>query len=113
MDNKQSNLKIKKQLSLVLFLPFFVSMTYSNSYNDTVMPLIYISNVLTENVVENKYTIKKINSIKKLINNVITEPNVYYTINKKIFKIKIIVNKIIGREYSIVFNRGSPVCLTI
>ncbi len=103
------SLKLRKQLSLVVFLPFLFVTTYSsNSIDQSILPLYFITSIMTENEVEYSYTIKKINSVKNLINNLISQLKKvsYLFINKAGF-IGTITEVIVG-ERAIVLNRGSP-----
>ncbi len=104
------SLKLKKQLSLVLFLPFLFVTNYSaNAIDQSVLPLYFITSIMTENEVEYVYSIKKIKSVKNLINNLISQLKKVYTpfLNKISFNVTI-THVIVG-ETAIVLNRGSPV----
>ncbi len=104
------SLKLKKQLSLVVFLPLlFVTSYSSNSIDQSVLPLYFITSIMTENEVEYTYTIKKINSVKNLINNLISQLKKVFTPfkNKKSFIVTF--TEVLVGETAIVLNRGSPV----
>ncbi len=102
--------KLKKQLSLVVFLPFLLVNSYNaNIFDNSVIPLYFMSSIMTENEVEYTYTIKKINSLKNLINNLISQLTkvVKSFVNKASFKATL--TEVIVGETAIVLNRGSPV----
>ncbi len=103
------SLKLKKQLSLVVFLPFLFVTTYStNNIDQSVLPLYFITSIMSENEVEYAYTIKKINSIKNLINSLINQiKKVSYVLVNKANFIGSIPAIVVG-ETAIVLNRGSP-----
>ncbi len=104
-----NNIKLKKQLSLAVFLPFLFVTAYNNSCEKTIIPFYFATALITENEVENTYTIKKWKSIKNLINNLISQSKRVEIPFVNTASFKIIIKDIIVGETAIVLNRGSPV----
>lgn len=105
------NLRLKKQLSLVVFLPFLFVTSYSNSLENNILPLYFVTAMITEKDVEYSYTIKKIKSVKNLINNIINQiKKVFISFENKVILPASNIKITLG-ESRIVLNRGSPVLL--
>ncbi len=104
------SIKLKKQLSLVVFLPFLFVTTYNtNPIDQSIFPLYFITSFMTENEVEYSYTIKRINSVKNLINNLINQIKKVFIPLKNTASFKAIITEVLIGETAIVLNRGSPV----
>ncbi len=105
-----SSIKLKKQLSLVVFLPLlFVTAYNTNPIEQSVLPLYFITSIMTENEVGYTYTIKKINSVKNLINNIINQIKKVFITFKNTTSFKAVITEVLTGETAIVLNRGSPV----
>lgn len=110
MDNlKFNNLKLKKQLSLVVFLPFLFVTPYNNSYDEVTLPIMFVTSATAENNRENKLALKIVERVKKLITNLINNFRKRLTKLENTKNFKQFIIKIVLRESSIVLNRGSPV----
>ncbi len=108
-----SSLKIKKQLSLLVFLPILFVSSYSNTYNTSMLPIMYVTSFITEIDLERVGVIKQISgtnkTVKKFVSNLISKflKTTQVRFNKleyiETFKKTIVGNK------AVVLNRGSPV----
>ncbi len=105
-------LKLKKQLSLLVFLPFLFISSYTNTYNTSLMPIMFVTSVITEIDLERAGVVRQINEyktvkvfVKNFVSKVlkITKSNLY---NLKY--IETFLKTIVGNK-AVVLNRGSPV----
>lgn len=104
-----NNTKLKKQLSLAVFLPFLFVSTYSNSVDTSLLPLYFVTTYITENEIEYNYSIKNIKTLKNLINNIISQiKRVFGSFEIANIYSRTIKNIVIG-EKKVVLNKGSPI----
>ncbi len=109
-------LKLKKQISLLVFLPFIFVSSYTNTYNTSLLPIMLVTSYITELDLERAGVIRQVGDVKLLKKQVKKFAN--DLVSKFIEKIKISLNNykyietfqktIVGNK-AVVLNRGSPV----
>ncbi len=105
-------LKLKKQLSLLVFLPFLFVSSYTNTYNTSLLPIMFVTAVITEIDLERVVLIKQVNVVskaRKFVKHYISKVLKFRKIGFYNLKyIETFLKTIVGNK-AVVLNRGSPV----
>ncbi len=108
-----STLKLKKQASLLVFLPFLFVTSYSNTYNTSMLPIMYVTSFITEIDIERVSVINKTKEVsknmKKFTSNLISKLLRNFKVISNTFEYIETFQKTIIGEKAVVSNRGSPV----
>ncbi len=105
-------LKLKKQISLLVFLPFLFISAYTNTYNTSLLPIMFVTSYITEIDFERVGVIKQLNEVskvKKFVKNLISKFIRFAKVSFYNLKYIETFQKTIVGDKAIVLNRGSPV----
>ncbi len=105
-------LKFRKQISLLVFLPFLFISTYTNTYNTSILPIIYVTSVITEIDFERLGVIKQTSEVskaKKFVKNLISKVLRFTKVSFYNLRYIETFQKTIVGDKAVVLNRGSPV----
>ncbi len=106
-----STLKLKKQLSLLVFIPFLFVSSYTNTYNK--LPIIYVNHFITEIDFEGVGLSKKVGEVSKTVKKFVNDLVSKFLNNTKVNFVNLryieTFQKTIVGDKAVVLNRGSPV----